>query len=211
MRHFAYSHSCKVWENETKEWKDKMGRWSREAIEGISDSRWWLTVAVCNRAREPWDHFRNWLDEVNATPTGPRAVALLVWGKATEFEAEFCALADESRWEDLIHLCPSEHEITCRHAILEFVQRNAAAFAMRVLHRLRSYPECLLMLAVAEPTKPVRARAKTTNELISASVDDLDTTAAKVVRHFKAELETTAKDGTVDFTLYTIIRMATFC
>ena len=157
---FPYSHSCEVWENEKKEWKDKMGRWSREALDVISDSRWWLTVAVCNRARAPWDHFRNWLDDVNATTTGPRAVALLVWGKASEFEAECCALADESRWEDLIHICQSEHRITCRHAILEFVHRNAATFVMRVLHILRSYPECLLMLPVAEPTTPLHARAK---------------------------------------------------
>ena len=120
-RFVAYSHSCEVWEIETKESKDKMGRWSREALDVISDSRWWLTVAVCNRARAPWDHFRNWLDDVNATTTGPRAVALLVWGKASEFEAECCALFDESRWEDPIHICPSEHRITCRHAILEFV------------------------------------------------------------------------------------------
>ena len=82
---------------------------------------------------------------------------------------------------------------------------------MRVLHRLRSYPECLLMLAVAEPTTPLHARAKLANDLLSANVDDLDTTAAKTVMRFKAELKTTAMDGTVDFTLYTIIRMAIIC
>ena len=82
---------------------------------------------------------------------------------------------------------------------------------MRVLHRLRLYPECLLMLAVVEPTTPLHARAKLANDLLSANIDDLDTTAATILMHFKAELKTTAMDGTVDFTLYTIIRMAMVC
>ena len=40
------------------------------------------------------------------------------------------------------------------------------------------------MLAVAEPTTPLHARAKLANALLSANADDLDTTAANVVMHF---------------------------
>ena len=82
---------------------------------------------------------------------------------------------------------------------------------MRALHRLPLYPECLLLLAVAEPTTPLHARAKLANDPLSANADDLDITSAKHVMHFKVELKTIAMDGTVDFTLYTIIRMATAC
>lgn len=76
----------------------RVGRWSREAGEGISKPEWWQTLVVVHAIRQPVDHLRNWFQKP-AVVSEPPKVCSLVWDKAHEISREWERLMDDGEFD----------------------------------------------------------------------------------------------------------------
>ena len=185
--------------DQSKAFSLKMGTWRRVALERVTDPLWWRVLKVANRAREPLIHLSNFLkvklsDE--ELSSGGGHLSRLVCGKAAQIAKEFAALAQAQRWHDIVADLNREDGqwLLCLAACLLYT--HACAFNRRVLCKVTSFPERLLVMARADYNVPDPERMVVARDVLDLQDSEIETNTAKVRRFFYAELVAAALHGT---------------
>ncbi len=128
---------------------EKMGRWSKEVMVGVSDVFFWHIIGCMNASRSPLDHLIRFLDKQVDIPSTGGHVFLLSTGHARRifsgFEAHLQAISKPD-FQPLDGLSAEDKGHIVRFRLLSLLF-HAAAYYRRVLVPLEHYPYKLFWFA----------------------------------------------------------------
>ena len=198
--------------------REEYRRYRTIASVKLGDPLFIVRCMVSDVAQGPLSHFQLWVQRKNGMQNkaveqlggkaylGTTVMSDLVSWKADSIRGEFDALLsdgpgdDQDHWGPLWSYVPYNHVQDARALIMTLVLCAVCQWDMRIMARVAAFP-CLLLLLVDKPAAEVCSRRKAmAAELLSMREcclqDRRQDFTLKVLRGFKAQLETVARLGT---------------
>ena len=202
-------------DEEAEEYRAKATKWNADVLAAVADPKWFFTMMLSHRARQPLRHFylslqkHSELKDDSMDPQNVGYMAHLVWGKAETFASEFSGMLRKDHWNHLLDEADNyvsvQDAFQAPSAIVALVLNGAAEFDMRVHAVIKRFPARWLLLAYSSPTIGCDIRKRVAHEVLVANVEDLDITTFKLKTMFGDELRVAARDGTLCNDAYAVI------
>ena len=177
--------------------QEMQGRYRKETMTTVSDTRWWSFVELAHTTREPWNHFMNYLQSDARKKHGAwcTTIAVIVRFKSAQFLQIF---------EDLIHsgiawwdrhvakLQDIDPDIEPKvvESVVSLSLNGHSEFRRRIHKICTEFPHRLLNLGQELPPS---VRACTAQDLINADERALDATTVKFRKLHAAALRDVAE------------------
>lgn len=197
---------------EYKEYRQRLGRWRRDAISAILNPVWWLVVTIATRLHGPLTHHFAFVRKSNVI----EMLADLTCGKAEEISTEFGQLVStkSDTWARNIALSvfgcgEALPGGICLSDILELgVCLNChhhASYQRRIVRDTQRFPLALFWFAASPPDVPCENRKSVATFIMNCDPACLETTARKLRGLAFDELHEMAVSGTCGSLLYSIM------
>ena len=193
--------------SETAAYAEKMGRWTRDALQVVNDERSELAINIPQRIRQPLDHMFHSLQKRWVHGAEPANLARFIWVYEETINREIRALLRPEAWADLVEAAPQEHRGRSRIGILKAVLRMHADYERRVSNPLRAGPYNLLWFGKELPNDFCPKRQHLALCLLDTPDVALHMTASKLKQLFRAELANVAQTGKCPICLYWAMRL----
>jgi len=204
-------------------YKQKLGRWIKDALEGAQSDDLWVSMHIAHTSRSPVTHLFYWYQQQGSRlartqewQAESKSLSMeLVYSKADEIAIQFDklftqeAMVDSERWGPVwayAHDRESKEKLTGR--IVMFTMECCADFERRIRGQTKRFPLQMLWMVYKPPEVKCPKRAAVANEMLkqraeSRSVEDGITW--KVVALFPEELQHAEKTGKLDANLYKLL------
>lgn len=183
--------------------RDRLGRWTREALVSVSDDNFWSHVLIGHVVKGPVVHLQKW---IMSKPE--RAVRELVHGQAQHFAEMFDRmLLDDKVWSGLLALhqgvAQSEHARWRGEAVARILE-SACDFHHRIWGKVCNYPYRILWLVYRPAEVVCEERQGFARKLLEDSAVG-DATTMRFRSLFEGELRHAAGTGLLDLRLHRFV------